>query len=89
MVAFVGWYQKVVKGNRIGYKFNYPGLMSKGNDFVCSDAEIPLACGTILFQKIANLFKNLLHDCILSKVVGPSFELPLGLARNLVALGGK
>lgn len=74
-MALVCWHEIVVQRDSIGHEFNDAGCGCQGKDFVGSNTEIPLARGSLGFQKIADLFEDLLHNGVLSEVILTTFEL--------------
>jgi len=64
-----------MKGDRILDKLNNPGICGQWQNFVSADPKIPLPSVSVILEKIANLFENLLHDSVLTEIVVTSFEL--------------
>ena len=75
VVALVGGHEVVVERDGVGDELDDAGGRGQGQDFVCSDAEAPLACGTVSLEKRGHLGKDLLHDGVLAEVVVAGFEL--------------
>lgn len=74
-VSLVGRHQIVVQRNRVGNEFDYTRIECQGQNFVSPDPQVALSCELMVFEKAADLLKDLLHDCVLAQVVISSFVL--------------
>lgn len=59
----------------VGDEFDNARCGCQREDFVGTNAEVSLAGGSLGSQKVADLIEDLLHNRILSKVIGAAFEL--------------
>ena len=57
------------------YKLHDPGHSTERKNFIRSDKEIALSGSCMVSKDLADFFKNLLHDSILSEIIMASFEL--------------
>ena len=75
VVALVCGQKILVQRGRVGDEFDNARRGCQREDFVGTNAEIPLAGGSLGFQEAAHLVEDLLHYGVLSKIIGATFEL--------------
>ena len=72
--TLVGGHEVVVQGDRVGDELDDTACCGQGEDFVRSDPKLALAGRPLGAEQIADLFKHLLHDGVLSEVVVAGLE---------------
>ena len=75
VVALVCGQEVLVQWDGVGDEFDDTRRGRQREDFVGTNAEIPLAGGSLGLQEVAHLVEDLLHYGVLSKIIGATFEL--------------
>lgn len=75
VISLMRRHQIVVQGDGILNKLDYTGIRRQRQHLIRPDPEISLPSGAVVFEEIADLLKDLLHDSILSQIIITSLKL--------------
>lgn len=64
-----------MEGNGVWNEFNDSCVECQGENLVRSDPQVSLTSGLVVFEKTADLLKDLFHDCVLAQIIISSFVL--------------